>query len=205
MDYCGCKCTGSEGPNTLRAVGGRVWEEFEKFLREAEFTSSGGIVPFMKAVGIDPGEARTWRSFGVEKFSRRRINGQGSQDKFAKSRWPLDRGKVARGLILRRRREGPKPIGIRSSAFVGVRVSCSLKSWFAISRSRWNRWSYRGHVARDSRESGFGTSRFLVSKELQRNRETPSCEGSHCYSGWGLIGVVAYRCSGLERSCGSWQ
>jgi hypothetical protein len=80
------ECTESEGSNTLRAVGGLLRKSWVKSLRESEFTSSEGIVPFVHAVGTDPGEARTGRSFGAEKSLRRRTGGQDPREGFAKSR-----------------------------------------------------------------------------------------------------------------------
>jgi hypothetical protein len=49
----------------------------------------------VSTVKTDPGEVRTERSFGAEKSPRRRIDGQGSQKEFAKSRRSLICGEAA--------------------------------------------------------------------------------------------------------------
>jgi hypothetical protein len=75
-----------------------------KVSEEVRVTSSGGIVPFVNAVGVDPGEVRTGQSFGAEESPRRRIDGQDSQGRFARSREPSDLRKAERGLALECRR-----------------------------------------------------------------------------------------------------
>jgi hypothetical protein len=140
--------------------------------------SSGGIVPFVKAVGTNPGEARTGRA-----LKRKKSQGGESTARVRRgeSRNPADRWileKLREGLNLRRRR---KDQSHRGSAFgvCEVRVSYSLKSRVAISRFNRSRRLRQGQVARDPGESGFGTSAFSESKGPRRNSETPSCDGSH--------------------------
>jgi hypothetical protein len=67
---------------------------------------------------IDPGEVRIERSFRAEKSPRRRIDGQGLQKEFAKSRRSFDPRKVA-GKLTISRKEGTH--SHRISAYRGLR------------------------------------------------------------------------------------
>jgi hypothetical protein len=90
-----------------------VRESCEKSLRESEFTSSGGIVPFVNTVGTDPGEARTGRSFGAEEISRRRINGQDSQGKIREIPLTVRSGRSCEGFNpWRRKNQSPSGFGL---------------------------------------------------------------------------------------------
>jgi hypothetical protein len=112
-----------------------------KSLKESEFTSSGGIVPFVNTVGTDPGEVRTGRSFEAEESLKEENQRSGlRRGKSAKSRRPSDLGEAARGLVLRRRK-GTK--GHRDSvfgvcggkSFAFVEIANRFLDLIAISRS----------------------------------------------------------------------
>jgi hypothetical protein len=68
---------------------------------------------------------------------------------------------------------------IGESGLASASVTCTWISRVVIPRSDWNRPSLEGQVARDPEGSGFGTSATSKSKGAQRDREVPSCDGTH--------------------------
>ena len=68
---------------------------------------------------------------------------------------------------------------IRILGLASVSIACTTRSRVVISQRKRDRRFERGQVARDPEGSGFGTSATSKSKGAQRDREVPSCDGTH--------------------------
>jgi hypothetical protein len=88
----------------------------QKSLKESDLTKLKRDSSFDTLWEQTQEEVRTGRSFRTGKSSRRRIDGQDSQKRIAKSRRSSDQGEAAQGLFLRCRKN-PKPSYIGISRF----------------------------------------------------------------------------------------